>query len=373
MKIREIRVIRGLIPGLICGICGLALALASPVGAQTKSVPELSRAGWDALNAGRIPDAAAAFAEALKRRPTDPQLLLGAGVAAHLSGRADEARQALSDALRMDPSLTSASLLLGEVLYRGGDLDGAILVYEQALANAPGNAQIARRLDAWRREAALHGRFGQRLGDHFTVMFEGPAESALADKAVALLEAAYWRIGTALNTYPADVVTVVLYTREQFRDITQSPAWAGGAFDGRIRVPVQGALQNPREFERVLTHEFTHALVRGLAPRGVPTWLNEGIAVVFEGSSAPPREEQLRAAKKRIPLATLERSFGALGQDEAVLAYAESAAAVQAMLDLGGPAAIAGVLTDIGRGLPFPEAFERNMLISYDEFKAAKR
>ena len=103
-----------------------------------------------------------------------------------------------------------------------------------------------KQLDAWRKEANLHSGFHRKLGNHFTVLFEGPAEADLADRAVAILEGAYRRIGTALSTYPTGRITVVLYTREQFRDITQSPDWAGGAFDGRIRVPVQGALANPR-------------------------------------------------------------------------------------------------------------------------------
>ena len=346
------------------------LLLVVPV--QGPSAAQLGRAGWTAINAGRVDDAAAAFEEALKRSPTDPSLLLGAGVAAHLRGRTDEARRDLADALRLDPALTAASLLLGEILYRGGDLAGAISVYEQALANAPQNVPLTKKLEAWRKESDLHSRFGQRLGDHFTVLFEGPAEAALAEKAVAVLEAAYWRIGTALNTYPADVLTVVLYTREQFRDITQSPAWAGGLFDGRIRLPVQGALQNPREFERVLTHEFTHALVRAVAPRNVPTWLNEGLAVTFEGSSSEEREAQLRAAKARPALASLEGSFASFDRPGAVLAYAESAAAVQALLDLGGANAIAGLLADLGRGLPFAEAFERNLLTSYAAFQQSR-
>ena len=337
--------------------------------AQSRSAADLGRAGWAAINAGHAAEAAATFDEALKKSPANPSLLLGAGVAAHLGGRPDDARRWLGDALRQDPTLTSASLLLGELLYRANDLAGAISVYEQALANAPQNAQLAKKLEAWRAESDLHSRFGHRLGDHFTVLFEGPAEARLAERAVTLLEAAYWRIGTALNTYPVDVITVVLYTREQFRYITQSPAWAGGLFDGRIRLPVQGALQNPAEFERVLTHEFTHALIRSVAPRNVPQWLNEGLAVTFEGSNATERDARLRAANTRPALSSLEGSFASLDRPSAVLAYAQSAAAVQAMLDLGGPNAIAGLLVDLGRGLPFADAFERNMLVSYAAFR----
>jgi tetratricopeptide (TPR) repeat protein len=344
------------------------LSAAASIG-QQPSAAQLSKAGWDALNSGRIREAAVAFDEALKASPQQAPALLGAGVAAHLLGREEHARRFLLDALKIDPSLTAAALLLGNVLYQAGDIDGAIEVYQQALARAPEHPRLVEQLEAWRKEAALHGGFGRKLGDHFTVLFEGPAEAALADRAVAILEGAYWRIGTALYTYPADVITVVLYTREQFRDITQSPEWAGGAFDGRIRMPVQGALQNREEFERVLAHEFTHALVQSVALRGVPFWLHEGLAVCFEGSDLTRKEEQVRRAVRRLPLSRLERSFGGLSAADASLAYAESAVAVRALLDQAGAPAVVNLLDALGRGVPFAEAFEANVLIPYSEFQ----
>jgi tetratricopeptide (TPR) repeat protein len=347
----------------------IAIAAALAVGAAAQRAPqvETERAGWQALNAGRLQEAAGIFGDAVKRSPT-PGILLGAALVAHLQSRLEEARQHLVAALRIDPSLTAASVLLGEVLHRQGDIDGAILAYERALERAPDHPQIVKRLETWRKESALHGRFGQKLSDHFTVLFEGPEEAALAERAVAILEAAYWRIGTALYTYPADVITVVLYTREQFRDITQSPDWAGGAYDGRIRVPVRGALQNLREFERVLAHEFTHALVRSLAPRGVPTWLNEGLAALFEGGDIDRYQRLLRAGTPPA-LAALEGSFRSFGAKEAALAYAQSVVATQALLELAGTPAVVNVLTDVGAGTPFGVAFERHALISYADFQ----
>jgi tetratricopeptide (TPR) repeat protein len=344
-------------------------ALSTTAAAQRKSAAQLAREAWDALNAGRAQQAAAAFDEALKTAPNQPMLLLGAGVAAHLQAREDDARRFLVDALKLDPSLTAASLLLGAVFYQTGDIDAAIATYEQAIALAPDHPQLTRQLEAWRKEASLHSSFGRKLGDHFTVLFEGPAEAQLADRAVAILESAYNQIGTVLYTYPTDVVTVVLYTGEQFRDITRSPEWAGGAFDGRIRVPVRGALQNQAEFERVLRHEFTHALVRSIAPRGVPFWLDEGLAVHFEGSSMARRQQQVREAETLLPLTRLERSFSNLSAKEASLAYAESAVAVDALFQDAGAAAIVGLLADVGRGLAFADAFERNILLPYAEFQ----
>ena len=350
------------------GFVLLALAVGTALGPQ-RSAAQLSKSGWDALNAGRVQEAAAAFDEALKVAPPQPMLLLGAGVTARLQGRSDDARRFLVDALKIDPGLTAASLLLGSVLYQAGDIDAAIDTYQRALALAPDHPQLTKQLDAWHKEALLHSSFGRKLGDHFTVLFEGPAEADLANRAVAILEAAYWRIGTALYTYPTDVITVILYTREQFRDITQSPEWAGGAFDGRIRVPVQGALQNRAEFERVLAHEFTHALIQSIASRGVPVWLHEGLADCFDGTDLTRKEDQVRKAQTLLPLRRLEESFAGLSASDASLAYAESAVAVRALLDQAGAPALVNLLGDLGRGMPFPDAFQRNILMSYAEFQ----
>jgi tetratricopeptide (TPR) repeat protein len=346
----------------------MLVCLAAPVMAQRDSTVQLSRAAWEALNGGRLAEAAAAFDAGLKVAPQQPSMLLGAGIAAHLQGREDDARRLLVDALKIQPSLTEASLVLGAVLYKSEDIDGAIDTYQQALTHAPDHPRLLQQLEAWRKEATLHSGFGHKLGNHFTVLFEGPAEAQLAERAVAILEAAYLRIGTALYSYPPDVITVVLYTREQFHDITQSPAWAGGAYDGRIRVPVQGALADPVEFQRVLTHEFTHALVHSIAGGGVPFWLDEGLAVRFEGSDPERRRTQVRSAQALLPLTRLEGSFATLSTKEAVLAYAQSGVAVEEMFEQAGAPAVVSLLEAVRAGVPFQEAFERTMLISYADF-----
>ncbi len=288
---------------------------------------------------------------------------------ANSRGQSEAARRYLLDALKYDPKLTPASTLLADILYKDNDINGAIAALEQALVYSPDSKPLLSRLDAWRKEAELHDRFGQKLGDHFTVMFEGPAEADLAQKAVAILEAAYWRIGNSLYTYPSGVITVVLYTREQFRDVTQSPEWAGGLYDGRIRMPVRGALENMREFERVLTHEFTHALIHSLAPNGVPLWLGEGLAVHFEGTDISARAAELKALESRPSLPSLEGSFRQLDTKAAKLAYAQSAVAVQLLLQQAGAPAVVGILTEIGRGASLSDAFQRHTGMSYQEFQ----
>jgi hypothetical protein len=348
-------------------------AVASAQGVPGTRASIAGRAGWDAIRAGRAAEAAAYFADAVDAEPRDPSLHLGAGLAAHLLGQPTAARHALGQALTLAPAYTTASLLLGEILYRGSDLDGAIRVYEQALAHAPGHQQLTERLAEWRKEAALHSGFFQSQGAHFTVLFEGPADEELARRAVEMLESAYWRVGTALYTFPEQVITVVLYTQEQFRDITRSPDWAAALYDGRIRVPMRGALQRPEELERVLAHEFTHALLRSLAPAGVPTWLNEGLAVLFEPGGLDWAAAELARSRSRLAPGRLSDGFGRLDGKDARLAYAQSAAAVHHLIDLAGTAALVALVQDLARGEPFAQAFERRALVPFDTFMAGLR
>jgi len=350
----------------------LTLLLLLAQAAQPTTSDGWTAAGWRALRAGSAEEAAADFSQALRLNGANPLALLGAGSAASARGRADEARLHLTRALREQPSLTAASLLLGEILYRAADLSGAIGVYEQALARAPGDTRLTARLEAWQREAAVHDTFSTRIATHFNILFEGPADQPMAARVSEMLEAVYWQVGGAIGAYPKDILTVVLYSKEQFRDVTQSPSWAGALYDGRIRVPVAGRIDE-KALRRVLAHEFTHAVVYSLAPRGVPQWLNEGLAILMErGGVAPPPApaEPAEPAKGEVPaLAKLEGSFARLSPDEARTAYATSGAAAQALLDRAGPMVIYNLLSNLGNGMKFEDAFERAALMPYSAFK----
>jgi tetratricopeptide (TPR) repeat protein len=310
-------------------VCLFVLNLAT-LDAQS-SIAELNEAGWKLLQSGDGARAARIFAEALAQRPDDPVLLFGAGVAARLQDRPDEAKPKLRRALEVNPRFTPASLLLGEIVYREGDLDQAIKIYETALTHAPGNPELTARLQMWRQEADVHSSFVERRQDRFRVMFEGRTDAPLAARATETLNNAFWRIGQELRAYPSDQIVVILYTEKQFRDITRAPEWSDGVYDGRIRVPVAGASRSPAAFNSVLTHELTHAMVASLAPRGIPAWLHEGLAQHFDGADAAAARRRLQALPRHIPLESLEHGFGGLTTTGAVVAYDESLVAVSAL------------------------------------------
>ena len=329
----------------------ICLALIAPATGQSVAPEE---AGVLALQAGDFDKAASIFADALRRNPRDPILHMGAGVAAHLRGRDDEARTFLAGALKLDPRFTAASALLGEIAYEQGDVDSAIEIYERALKHAPTNAPLRSRLKAWRDDAAK-----ERLVDGpFSIAFDGPAEARLATHANAILDAAYWRIAKALGAYPSQPVEVIFYTLKQFRDMTGAPEWAAGSFDTRIRIPVQGALANPRSFDRVLTHELAHAMIAGVAGRGVPAWLHEGLATYFEPGDVSRAQQRWKASRTLIPMDLLEDGFERFDEREARIAYDQSLVAASVLMERLGPN-VALLLHDLDSGNELSVALTR--------------
>lgn len=341
-----------------------ALAQSSRAGADA-----LAREGAEAFQDKRYGDALAAFTNAVVLRPRDAELWTGKGVSELALGQNERAEASLVRALTLNPKLTTASLWLGELQYRAGRTADAIATYESALKYAPGEATIVATLGQWRKDVQLSERMYESRGSHFRVLFEGPADQAMARRAVEYLEAAYWRIGAALTTYPQHTTTVVLYTIEQFRDITRAPDWSGGVYDGQIRVAVKGALDHVEELERVLTHEFVHAIVAQTGGRHVPVWLNEGLATAFEPGGVEWARAVLEEAPNRIDLERLHGTFRRFDRAAVAIAYAESAVAVRRMIDIRGAASVMTLLQDLQHGVPFESAFHQRMAMRYEDFR----
>jgi hypothetical protein len=312
-------------------LAAVILGSATPILAQT-AVDRQVEAGWEALRQGDGDKAATVFSELLRRNPREAAFHFGAGVAAHLQRRETDAIASLTRALELDPKLTQASDLLGQLHYLQGDLDAAIRVYEQALPAAAGPPAMRTRLDEWRKEAAVHAKLAVRNDARFTIIFDGQSDQTLATRASAVLERAFWTIGQKIGTYPSNRIIVTLYTEQQFRDITRVPAWSSGAFDGKIRIPVKGVSQNLDEFDHVLLHELTHAIVHALAPRGVPAWLHEGLATYFEPRDPALAQRRLQALGAVIPLSALEGSFSRLDATQAAVAYGQSLVAADMLM-----------------------------------------
>jgi hypothetical protein len=165
----------------------------------------------------------------------------------------------------------------------------------------------------------------------------------------------------------------VLYTSQQFQDITRMPAWSGASYDGRIHVPVRGALQQTEQLDRVLTHEFVHAVVSMIGGPTVPVWMNEGLATALESGGVEQSDAVLSAVTVRPALEQLQGSFSGLNAAQAQLAYAYSTYAVRRIMQLRGANAIVALLRDLARGVDFRTAFGKHVEMRYEDFDAMVR
>jgi tetratricopeptide (TPR) repeat protein len=353
-------------------LAGSVLLAASPVLAGKQNSPRvamLEQDGWAAIKDGKPAAAADLFREAITLDPKNASLRLGAATAAFQQRRDAEAKAYAEQALALEPRSAMARVLLAQVSRRQGDLAEAIRLYEMVAADVPGDDAVRETLDRWKRERDLHDRMLTTVGNFFTVQFEGAADAAMAAQALESLNKAYWRITDVFGVIPQRSIPVVLYSGAQFEDITRSPKWAAAAFDGIIRVPMAGANEQGEDLDRVLAHEFTHALIRSLATRGLPAWLNEGLASVLERDSLDWAAQ--RIANVEAPtLAMLTAPFGKLSGAEAQIAYAASALAARRLLDEAGGPAIANLLRDLGDGVAFEDAFAHRVQKSLADFEA---
>jgi len=331
----------------------------------------LEQEAWAALDAGKAQAAEHAFRAAIALDPKNARLHMGLGTAAFVLRHDADAKASLEHALVLTPGLTRARAQLAQVAKRQGDLPEAIRLYEMVATEVPNDAGIRDTLDRWKREVELHDRMRLTVGDFFTVSFEGPEDAEMASQALESLNRAYWRISDVFGAFPPRSVPVVLYSGEQFSDITRSPKWAAAAFDGTIRVPMRGAGEKGEDLDRVLAHEFAHALIRSLATRSLPTWLNEGLASVLESDSLAWADTRLATAERVPTLPALSGSFSKLSGEDAQVAYAASAIAARRLLDEAGGVAVANLLRDLGAGVEFEAAFLHRIQRPFADFAAS--
>ena len=118
---------------------------------------------------------------------------------------------------------------------------------------------------------------------HFRLEFDGSPSKKDVMEALAVLEVAYDSISNLFDFLPENKMSLVLYQEKEYQGVGPRPDWVAAVFDGKLRVPVN--LMAYREVYRpVLFHELTHSFVRSMTRAQVPLWMNEGIAMVVDGS-----------------------------------------------------------------------------------------
>ena len=213
------------------------------------------------------------------------------------------------------------------------------------------------------KEKRAQRNFVDESTNHFRVQYDGYEHGGISRKVIGLLEDAYSSIGSDLNYYPSEPITVILYTTHDFYDITQMPGWSGGLFDtkdGKIRIPIKGAEGKEDLLRTVLFHEYVHALIHSIT-RSCPLWIHEGLAEYF--SKGPSQR-----VGQVIPLNYLENSFSGITGRGILLAYAESHSAVSYLMDRYRSNRMKDMLFALSKGNDLNRAFTDSFQMSYTEF-----
>jgi tetratricopeptide (TPR) repeat protein len=321
-----------------------------------------SAKGQRQLMQKKFDEAADSFEHARTLFPDYQDFGIMIGVALYLGKRYDEAAYELERSRLTGGDNVQLLVYLGRVRYDTGDLAAALDVWERALVLDPVNKGLLDLVGKARRESAVESRMGKGYRSMFVISYDEGTMSDLADSVLKSLEEAYNRVGSDLSYYPSVRVPVILYTRKDYRSVTAGPEWSGGLYDGKVRLPIGGATVLNPILRGVLTHEYTHVVVRDLTKGNCPSWLNEGLAEVEGRTEFNPPLALLEAAAisgNLLAFTRLEKSLLGMNSKDAQLAYQQSYSMVQFMISSYGWYKVKEILLNLGDGMDIGAAIAK--------------
>uniref|UniRef100_A0A831XDD0 Tetratricopeptide repeat protein n=1 Tax=Geobacter metallireducens TaxID=28232 RepID=A0A831XDD0_GEOME len=310
-------------------------------------------------------EAAGQFEKALALFPDESRYHLLRGIACTLAKNFAVARYELQQARALGGDTAEGLYFLGRLHYEEGETDEALQYWEKAAALAPSDPFFGELLERMRREQAVETRMERGHSSRFIVSYDADeVKTGIALEVLDVLETAYNSVGTDLGHFPEARVPVILYTKRDYREVTRSPDWSGGLYDGKIRLPIGGLTEITPELRATLRHEYTHAVVRELTRGNCPVWLNEGIAELQGRQELnPPLVELGRVVRtgEFLPFRQLEKGVASLGTREVHLAYEQSYALVNFMVSAYGWQRVRAILTNLGKGMAVEPAIAEGL------------
>jgi len=305
----------------------------APGAASRAASAHYAAAGYE-TSKGNLKAAVDQERQALRFLPNSVPLLVEAAYGHLKLSEYSTALDYLTRAKRAAPDSPDVAKLSGWAEYGLNRIPEAVQEWKRAQQLRP-DPDVAKALEKAERDARAENDFRQGQTSHFVLRYSGAAEPGLAADILRTLEIHFDQISATLDYTPPEPIGVILYTNEQFEDITRAPAWAGAINDGRLRIPVQGLTSVTQALSLVLRHELTHSFLQQKTRGRCPPWLHEGIAQWMEGRRVGPAAAGLLEAydhQAAIPLTDLELSWMSLSGTGASFAYAWSLGVVETIL-----------------------------------------
>jgi len=295
--------------------------------------------GYQLLASADLIESGEAFQEGRRYNDEDIRLWQGEATVRYRQGRYSEAVSLLSQAIGIAPRNAGLHYQLGQTLYAEGRMAEALDALTESVTLG-GDEQVDMLLQKVRREWQVEQEMEHEARGHFQLSFvDGKHAAELATKVMETLEEAYTEMGSELAYFPDIRVPVLLYLKRDFSAVTNSPDWAGGAYDGKIRLPLGGLHRMSDQLAAVLYHEYMHVIVHFMSNRQAPVWLNEGLAELSGRRRYSPPSQPLPLAVNGAQLLdwdTLSKPFSTLPVEKVPLAYEQSYSLVNFMVDRYG-------------------------------------
>jgi tetratricopeptide (TPR) repeat protein len=271
------------------------------------------------------------------------------------------AEEALRQVLAAHPGEARALELMGEAAFQQGRNEEAIDLWEKAIESNP-KEKLQARLDRARRLLKAEEGFHRSDASHFSLKFDGQeASPELAQEILSCLEESWSDLAVRFAHYPEAVIQVTLYSNRVFYDATEAPSWAGGVFDGQMRIPIRGLTHLTPRARQVLVHELTHSFIADKAHDNAPDWIQEGMAQIMEGRGRPADR------------AALARECG--GQEAVAcgkeFSYPKSLSQMEFFVDAWSTSHVNDLLDQLARGADIDTALRAAIGLSHEEFLQA--
>ncbi|MBF0407749.1 MAG: tetratricopeptide repeat protein [Candidatus Riflebacteria bacterium] len=249
--------------------------------------------------------------EILALRPNDSNVILKVASAFSKVEDDESARNLLEKILVNSPENPKALYQIGQLCYKQGNTTDAKFYLEQARENSPGHASACLLLKKIEREDKIESKYLKERSINFTLTYCEQISSELAQSILEVLENAYTKVGEFIGFYPAQRTEVIVYTPHEFSEVSTLPYWAGGLYDGKLRIPVFPNQATIGNLQKVVFHEYCHHIVNILSAGKCPLWLNEGLAQLAEGTNPEKARTLLEpySSEKIIPLTKMNENF----------------------------------------------------------------
>lgn len=331
--------------------------------------------GAEHFQAGELAGAMELLAEASRLR-ADPEVAYWLGQVWFQQGEPARARNIWEEALAQFPEHARLLLALGEFWEQQDDRVRALDYLVRARASGLGSPELQQKIERLSREIDAEWEYSTTRSARFDFRHPAFEDRAVLELVISSFEAAYDALLRRLGAGPNAPVRVVLYPSEDFYAVTRSPDWVGGAYTGRIQMPVGGLDETDRpHLERVARHELAHALVTEWSRGRAPAWLQEGLAMWCEDEQPGARRAWAETFKTRVPAFSVEalpQSFSTLDKGAAEVAYALSYLALVSLNEHYGVRRVLTFVSATGEQ-PWRDAFATTFGQSFEDFAAALR